>query len=369
MILNSTFLILNFTFLILNFFLSSLLVYCNNYLKSTLNSANRFTFMKKINFYTFLVLFLFTFSAHSQFWFLGQKGKKAQVLSPFKAYSSVTFGAGSANYIGEIVPIAAFTTLAIPTTRWNASFQYTRHFSKKFSAKGAISYIRIAGDDNYYDYKAAGNLFDANFARNLHFRNDIKEISLSGIWEILGNVENIEKRPSFAPYFTLGVAGILHSPEAREAADVTNPASPIQKDWLSLKDQNTESVSYNAMAISIPFGFGLRKKITKNIDLGFEVTYRVALTDYLDDVSDNRLTVTSSPSPFFDRGINVNKGSILSPTNEQYAANTMKALPAISTFVPSSSLSEAPGFDQYFTTQIQFIFHIKNKMECPPLPR
>lgn len=325
--------------------------------------------MKKTGLYSFLFLSMLTFSAKSQFWFLGQKGKKAQVLAPFKAYSSISFGAGSANYIGEIVPIAAFSDLAIPTTRWNAGFQYTRHFSKKFSAKGSISYIRIAGDDNYFNYTTPGGAFDANFARNLHFRNDIKEISLSGIWEILGNVENIEKRPSWAPYFTLGVAGILHSPQARAAADVTNPAAPIQKDWVSLKDQNTENANYNAMAISIPFGFGLRKKITKNIDLGFEVMYRVALTDYLDDVSDNRLKVTTSPSPFFDRGINTNKGTLGSPNNEQYAANTMRALPAISTFVPLNNLSETPGVDQYFTTQIQFIYHIKNKMECPPLPR
>ncbi|MHA8049480.1 DUF6089 family protein [Aquirufa sp. ROCK-SH2] len=326
--------------------------------------------MKKISSYSFLLLLIISFSAHSQFWFLGQKGKKAQVLSKFKAYSSVTFGAGSANYIGELVPLAAFTTLAVPTTRWNAGFQYTRHFSRKFSAKGSISYIRIAGDDNYYNYTAPGGLFDANFARNLHFSNDIKEISLSGIWEILGNVENPEKRVSWAPYFTLGVAGILHNPLAREAANITNPASPVQKDWVSLRDQNTENSNYGALAVSIPFGFGLRKKITNNIDLGFEVTYRVALTDYLDDVSDKRAALIGVSSPYFNRSINEIKSTVSGINyNEQYAANTMRALPPYNTFVPQNNLSETPGVDQYFTTQIQFIYHIKNKMECPPLPR
>lgn len=326
--------------------------------------------MKKLALST-LVLFLFlAFPSKSQFWFLGQKGKKAQVLAPFKAYSSVSFGAGSAHYLGEIVPISSFTTLAVPAARWNAGFQYTRHFSRKFSAKGSISYIRIAGDDNYFNYSSTGNLFDANFERNLHFRNDLKEISLSGVWEILSNHEYIDKRPNIAPYFTLGVAGILHSPEARDAVDVTDPTKPVQQDWVSLRDKKNESVDYNALAISIPVGFGIRKRISKNMDLGFEVTYRMAFTDYLDDVSDIRKGITTTGSPFLNRSLNYNKapGSTAS-RNELYAANTLTALPAIGTFIPANILSESTGVDQYFTAQIQLIFHIKNKMECPPLPR
>jgi hypothetical protein len=327
--------------------------------------------MKKIGLYSFVFLFLLTFSAKSQFWFLGQTNKKAKVLAPFKAYSSVSFGAGSANYWGEIVPISTFTTLATQTTRWNAGFQYTRHFSRKFSAKGSISYIRIAGDDNYFDYTAPGGPFDANFVRNLHFRNDLKEISLSGIWEINSNFENPDRRPNWAPYFSLGLAGLLHSPQAREAATaldaLDNPLiPPVQNDWVNLRDQleKTEKISYNAMAISIPLGFGIRKRITKNIDIGFEVSYRISMTDYLDDVSDNR-AINRSGSPFWNRG----QMPGVTPKDEIFAANTMKALPSILTFVPVNILSETPGADQYFTTQIQFIYHIKNKIDCPPLPR
>jgi hypothetical protein len=325
--------------------------------------------MKKIGLYSFVFLFLLTFSAKSQFWFLGQTNKKAKVLAPFKAYSSVSFGAGSANYWGEIVPISTFTTLATQTTRWNAGFQYTRHFSRKFSAKGSISYIRIAGDDNYFDYTAPGGPFDANFVRNLHFRNDLKEISLSGIWEINSNFENPDRRPNWAPYFSLGLAGLLHSPQARKAATALdalgNPLiPPVQNDWVNLRETNTEGISYNAMAISIPLGFGIRKRITKNIDIGFEVSYRISMTDYLDDVSDNR-AINRSGSPFWNRG----QMPGVTPKDEIFAANTMKALPSILTFVPVNILSETPGADQYFTTQIQFIYHIKNKIDCPPLPR
>jgi hypothetical protein len=205
----------------------------------------------------------------------------------------------------------------------------------------------------------------------LHFRNDLKEISLSGIWEINSNFENPDRRPNWAPYFSLGLAGLLHSPQAREAATaldaLDNPLiPPVQNDWVNLRDQleKTEKISYNAMAISIPLGFGIRKRITKNIDIGFEVSYRISMTDYLDDVSDNR-AINRSGSPFWNRG----QMPGVTPKDEIFAANTMKALPSILTFVPVNILSETPGADQYFTTQIQFIYHIKNKIDCPPLPR
>jgi hypothetical protein len=331
--------------------------------------------MKKIGLYSFLFLSMLTFSAKSQFWFLGQNGKKAQVLSPFKAYSSVSFGAGSGNYWGEIVPISTFTTLAIQTTRWNAGFQFTRHFSRKFSAKASISYIRIAGDDNYFNYTAPGNLFDANFERNFHFRNDLKEISLSGIWEINSNFENPDRRPNWAPYFSLGLAGLLHSPEARKAVVISQiptlsglVTQVAQQDWTPLRTEKTEAKEYSAVAISIPIGFGIRKRISNNIDIGFEVSYRIAMTDYLDDVSDSRAN-NRSASVFWNRGINYSKSPLPASRNEQFAANTMVALLPFGTFTPVTSLSETPGSDQYFTTQIQFIYHIKNKIDCPPLPR
>ncbi len=332
--------------------------------------------MKKLGICFFVFLLFSEFSSSAQFWFLGQTDKKAKVLAPFRAYSSISIGAGSSNYVGEIVPISALTDLLIPTLRWNAGLQYTRHFSRKFSAKASISYIRIAGDDNLYNYTAPNNLFDSNFERNLHFRNDLKELSLSGIWEINSNFENPDRRPNWAPYFSLGLAGLLHSPQARKPAIVSSIQTlngivtvVKQNEWIDLKNEKTENVQYSPIAISIPLGFGLRKRITKNMDLGFEVSYRISLTDYLDDVSDNRAKVTNSSSAFLNRSFNYNQ--ILGPAsqNEPFAANTLNTLPPYGSFVPVTVLSEAPGVDQYFTTQIQLIYHIKNKVECPPLPR
>jgi hypothetical protein len=39
------------------------------------------------------------------------------------------------------------------------------------------------------------------------------------------------------------------------------------------------------MAIAFPFGVGIKYSINERINVGFEVVYRFANTDYLDDVS------------------------------------------------------------------------------------
>ena len=90
------------------------------------------------------------------------------------------------------------------------------------------------------------------------------------------------------------------------------------------------------------------------MDLGFDIGYRVTLTDYLDDVSDNRYAVLAGTSIYTSR------------TGEEFAANTLVNRIPLSTNTTEFIYSKGP--DQYFTTQIRLIYHIKNKIDCPPLP-
>jgi hypothetical protein len=60
------------------------------------------------------------------------------------------------------------------------------------------------------------------------------------------------------------------------------------------------------MAFSFPIGAGIKYSINENINLGFELLYRVTTTDYLDDVSTTYVNPSvfpplpdGSPSPAF----------------------------------------------------------------------
>lgn len=299
---------------------------------------------------SFALIILAAYSAEAQFWFLGQKAKERYEGMPFKPHSSVSFGAGSSNYLGDLVPAAGLFSVAAQTMRWNVGLQYTRHLSKYFSGNIQVSYIRIAGDDNYFSSTGA---FEGNYLRNLHFRNDLKELSVSAVYEPMGNAENLSKRPILSPYLYLGVAGFTHNPVARKDPSLV-PGTPSLQEWHDLQTEDIEGAMYSLVNISIPFGFGFRYKIGAQVDLGFDFGYRVSLTDYLDDVSDIRPKVLTSPSIYFIR------------SGEAFAANTLVNR------IPLSTTSTVPiystGPDQYFTTQIRLIYHIKNKIDCPPLP-
>ena len=309
-----------------------------------------------------VMLFVGLFSADSsaQMWFLGQKGRKKSPFPVFKKHTSISFGAGSSHYIGDLVPVAGLFTVGAQTTRWNVGVNFTRHLSPNFSANLGLNYIRIAGDDSYYSPVGA---WDANFLRNLHVRNDIKELSLVGMYEIGGNPENNLKRNAVSPYVYLGVTGLLHSPDARKQAGVDGAGNPVQSPWLSdsngsLLDYKNEGVDYSLLGISIPFGVGFRYRITSSMDLGFDFGYRIALTDYLDDVTDIRNTVVplsvSGSMLYTDR------------SGEPFAANTLVNRIPVPSTVSSPKISTGP--DQYFTTQVRIIFHLRNKVDCPPLP-
>ena len=299
---------------------------------------------------SFALIILAAYSAEAQFWFLGQKAKERYEGMPFKPHSSVNFGVGSSNYLGDLVPAAGLFSVAAQTMRWNVGLQYTRHLSKYFSGNIQVSYIRIAGDDNYFSSTGA---FEGNYYRNLHFRNDLKELSVSAVYEPMGNAENLSKRPILSPYLYLGVAGFTHNPVARKDPSLV-PGTPSLQAWQDLQTEDIEGVMYSLVNISIPFGFGFRYKIGAQMDLGFDFGYRVSLSDYLDDVSDIRPKVLTSPSIYFIR------------SGEAFAANTLVNR------IPLSTTSTVPiystGPDQYFTTQIRLIYHIKNKIDCPPLP-
>jgi hypothetical protein len=287
-------------------------------------------------------------------WFLGQKGRKKSPFPVFKKHTSISFGAGSSHYIGDLVPVAGLFSVGAQTTRWNVGVNFTRHLSSNFSANLGLNYIRIAGDDSYF---SPVGVWEGNFNRNLHFRNDIKELSLVGMYEIGGNPENNLKRNVVSPYVYLGVSGFLHSPDARLPFFLDGSNNPINAPWISdrnssLKDYNTEGDEYSLIGISIPFGVGIRYKITNQMDLGFDFGYRIAMTDRLDDVSDLRSSIPAGTSFLTDR------------SGEVFSANTL--VNRIQRVLSAPKISTGP--DQYFTTQVRIIYHLRNKVDCPPLP-
>jgi hypothetical protein len=285
-----------------------------------------------------------------QFWFLGQQSKERYEAAKYVPHASLSVGAGSSTYLGDLLPSSALLPYGLNATRWNFGVQYLKHFNRHFSYKASLTLIRIAGDDNYYNY-GSGDVdkkFAANYQRNLHFRNDLKELAVMGVYDLKAQTPFRKKRPFFSPFVFVGIAGIMSNPIARNAAFVANNVAS-HSDWVDLRGYSkpspsisgTENVNYSPFTFAIPMGLGFRIKLEDYVDLGFEFTYRKSFSDYLDDVSDNR------------DGMNFT--DITDRTSEVYAANTLRKINSLQTTNP---LVIYKGSDDYFTTQVQLIFHI-----------
>lgn len=283
--------------------------------------------------------------AQNPFWFLGQRD--GRYVDKFDAHSSVSLGVGTTNYVGDLAPLGGLTQVGIQSMRWNLGAQFTRHFSKNFSARFGLSYVRLAGDDNYFDQSGD---FAGSYYRNLHFKNDLKELTVLGVFELMGNKEFIRKRPQFAPYIMAGIAAYSHDPMARKDANVSN-GTVTKSGWISLHGQNTpsEGNSYSLVGLALPVGVGFRYRLTDDFDVSFELMHRVAFSDYLDDVSDNRMNpaLVAPATSFY-----TNRSTVPIAPNTLAVRNNTN---------PGVSPEYSWGVDQYFTTQIQLVYHISKK--------
>ena len=221
-------------------------------------------------------LILFTFV----FFLAGFADVKGQFFSRRKHYSSIGGGLCGMNYFGDIVPKNRFGSFDIGFTRPQLSFTYSRKFHPRFAVKGTFSWGRLQGDD----FSSADPSDDESgvfrYARNLHFRNDIKELTVVGIVDLFENRGTFLKRPQLIPYAFLGIGLFHHNPKARTPQSEGN-------EWVALKPLNTEDRSYSLIQPVVPLGLGLRYRLNRNFDVAFEIGYRYTFTDYLDDVSGN----------------------------------------------------------------------------------
>lgn len=211
-----------------------------------------------------------------------------------KQYLSIGASINAMNYFGDITPSQSFTSLDIRYTKPSISIFVQKRLKPHFTARLMFTYGRIEGDDATADPKDGDNQY--RFARNLHFRNDIFELSAMGILDFIGNRGVFYQRPSkVIPYLTFGVAGLYHNPQAI-APDTDQLGQPTNAggQWVDLQPLGTEGqgrgngalgTTYSRFQIAFPVGLGLRYKINSRMDIGLEIAYRFTFTDYLDDVS------------------------------------------------------------------------------------
>ena len=203
-----------------------------------------------------------------------------------KLYNTVSVHLNAMNYFGDLVPKTTFTSLRFGATRPNLGVSFTHRFAPRFSGRAGLSYGRITGSDT----KAADkddNEAIYRYYRNLSFRNDIIELSAVGIVELFENRGTYLKRRDFAPYLFLGVAAFHHNPKAENASGDFVALQPLGTEGQFATNRAAQGYPepYKRLQVSIPFGIGVNYKLSRQLNLGYEIGWRKTFTDYLDDVS------------------------------------------------------------------------------------
>jgi hypothetical protein len=133
-----------------------------------------------------------------------------------------------------------------------------------------------------------------NYIRNLSFRNDLQEFTLSGIFNILPQYgKGAKGRSNIMPYGAIGVGIYGHNPKARGVVGFDAITSqPVKAPWEALKPLNTSGQgipgslvkTYSLVQPVMPIALGVRVKINSNFDFTAEAGFRFTPFDYLDDV-------------------------------------------------------------------------------------
>ena len=210
-----------------------------------------------------------------------------------KRYLTGGIGLDALNYFGDLAPASEASSTDISFTKPGVSVFVAYRYTPNLTFRGQFSWGRLKGDD----FKSADPYGDDSkfrYVRNLSFRNDIKELSFIGVWDIFGNHGTFLNRMHFTPYIFGGVGIFHHNPRAK-VPELDRNGNPLDQagEWYPLRKLGTEGQlsehydikKYSVVQPSFPVGLGIRAELDKRWDFEFEIGYRFLLTDYIDDVS------------------------------------------------------------------------------------
>ncbi len=154
------------------------------------------------------------------------------------------------------------------------------NINRYLTLKGNIIKGMISGSD-----ENAKKYYHRQWSRNLSFRSTVLDIGIQPEFNILGYRTNHFTYKS-SPYIFAGVSLLRFNPQALYNEKWTN-LQPLGTEGQYLNVPEYFDRRYKLTQIVIPFGFGWKYSMGKNINIGCEISARKTFTDYLDDVSTN----------------------------------------------------------------------------------
>ena len=145
--------------------------------------------------------------------------------------------------------------------------------SPRLSVRSGFTYGVVEGDDK------KNTSVKGNDERNLNFKSAISELHV-GLEYNLFNLEGT----SITPYVFAGIAGYHFNPYTNDSAGNKVFLQPLSTEGQGLAAY-PDRKEYKLTQLSIPFGGGLKFKVSETLQVSLELGLRKLFTDHLDDVS------------------------------------------------------------------------------------
>jgi hypothetical protein len=185
-----------------------------------------------------------------------------------QAQWNVNLFGGFSNYFGDLQQKAYTTQQSNGSFGAGLQYDVTGHFSLLSN----LTYGRVSAADGY------ATKSDLR-ARNLNFETVIAE------WNLLAEYDLFDLRSHrLTPYVFAGVAVYHFNPYAYDTTGKKVYLRPLSTEGEGLA-QYPGRRPYALTQLAIPFGGGIKFRISDQVTLAYEIGLRKLFTDYLDDVS------------------------------------------------------------------------------------
>ncbi|HEX3933950.1 MAG TPA: DUF6089 family protein [Puia sp.] len=181
---------------------------------------------------------------------------------------NVNLYGGFSNYIGDLESSKYTTSQSNGSFGAGIQYDLTGHFSLLSN----LTYGRISAADGY------SKQVDLR-ARNLNFE------SVIGEWNLLLEYNLFDLRSHrLTPYVFGGIALFHFNPYAHDTSGKKVFLRPLSTEGEGLSEYPNRK-QYALTQFSIPFGGGIKFRVSDRVVLAYEIGMRKTFTDYLDDVS------------------------------------------------------------------------------------
>jgi hypothetical protein len=271
-------------------------------------------------------------------------------LLPLKAqYIEGGIFLGGSNYIGDL----SGTFMNFGATRPAGGVITRYHINDRFTLRGFAAYGTIWGADSLSSRQAHN-------ARNLSFFSHVIEFSTGIEYNFIKfSYKRYAPRP-FVPFVFASIGVFNYNPKTNYDGKVYE-LQPRGTEGQQTTEYN-EKRKYDLTQFCIPFGFGVKKRLTDRLTLGIELGARYTFSNYLDDVGG-----TYANRNVVERFYGVEAGALSDRSGERNVQIVNGEPVQVPLFASGDrrSIKRFDINDFYFFSGITLTYRLKKSTQCP----